>query len=193
MILCLATNNAHKVEELQAMLGHQYQLKTLADIGCSDEIPETENTFQGNSRQKALYIWERFGLNCIADDSGLEVDALNGEPGVFSARYAGEHGNHQKNINLLLQNISGIQDRSAQFRCVITLILNGDIYQFDGIIRGTIIEEKRGTQGFGYDPIFIPEGYNRTFAEMSMEEKNPISHRGLAVEKLIAFLKPNQE
>jgi len=193
MILCLATNNAHKVEELQAMLGHQYQLKTLADIGCSDEIPETENTFQGNSRQKALYIWERFGLNCIADDSGLEVDALNGEPGVFSARYAGEHGNHQKNINLLLQNLSGIQDRSAQFRCVITLILNGDIYQFDGIIRGTIIEEKRGTQGFGYDPIFIPEGYNRTFAEMSMEEKNPISHRGLAVEKLIAFLKPNQE
>ena len=193
MILCLATNNAHKVEELQAMLGHQYQLKTLADIGCSDEIPETENTFQGNSRQKALYIWERFGLNCIADDSGLEVDALNGEPGVFSARYAGEHGNHQKNINLLLQNLSGIQDRSAQFRCVITLILNGDIHQFDGIIRGTIIEEKRGTQGFGYDPIFIPVGHNRTFAEMSMEEKNPISHRGLAVEKLIAFLKLNHE
>ncbi len=188
MILCLATNNQHKVEELQELLGSRYELKTLADIGCYDEIPETENTFQGNSRQKALFVRERFGVNCIADDSGLEVDALNGEPGVFSARYAGEHGNHAKNIDLLLKNLAGIEDRSAQFRCIITLILGDDIYQFDGIIRGKIIDEKRGTQGFGYDPLFIPDGYDRTFAEMSIEEKNPISHRGLAVAKLIEFL-----
>ncbi len=188
MILCLATNNQHKVEELQALLGSRYQLKTLADIGCYDEIPETENTFQGNSRQKALFVRERFGVNCIADDSGLEVDALNGEPGVFSARYAGEHGNHANNMALLLKNLEGIEDRGAQFRCVITLILGDDIHQFDGIIRGTITQEKRGTQGFGYDPLFVPEGYDRTFAEMSIEEKNPISHRGLAVAQLIDFL-----
>lgn len=188
MVLCLATNNQHKVEELQALLGSRYILKTLADIGCHDEIPETENTFQGNSRQKALYIRERFGVNCIADDSGLEVNALNGEPGVFSARYAGEHGNHDKNNALLLKNLTDIEDRSAQFRCVITLILGDDIHQFDGIIRGTIIEEKRGTLGFGYDPLFIPDGYDRTFAEMGLEEKNPISHRGIAVAQLINFL-----
>lgn len=188
MVLCLATNNQHKVEELQAMLGSKYELKTLADIGCSDEIPETENTFQGNSRQKAIYIRERFGVNCIADDSGLEVEALSGEPGVFSARYAGEHGNHTKNNELLLKNLKGITDRSAQFRCVITLILGDDVHQFDGIIRGTIAYELKGAKGFGYDPLFIPEGYVKSFAEMTPEEKNPISHRGLAVAKLINFL-----
>lgn len=188
MILCLATNNQHKVEELQAMLGSKYELKTLADIGCSDEIPETENTFQGNSRQKAIYIRERFGVNCIADDSGLEVEALNGEPGVFSARYAGEHGNHAKNNELLLANLEGITDRSAQFRCVITLILGDDVHQFDGIIRGSIAHELKGVKGFGYDPLFIPEGHDKSFAEMTPEQKNPISHRGLAVAKLIDFL-----
>ncbi|WP_337042925.1 RdgB/HAM1 family non-canonical purine NTP pyrophosphatase [Emticicia sp. 17c] len=188
MILCLATNNQHKVEELQALLGSRYELKTLSDIGCFDDIPETENTFQGNSRQKAVFVRERFGINCIADDSGLEVEALNGEPGVFSARYAGEHGNHDKNNVLLLKNLEGVENRSAQFRCVITLILGDDIHQFDGIIRGTILHEKRGKEGFGYDPLFVPDGYTRTFAEMGLEEKNPISHRGLAVQKLIDFL-----
>jgi XTP/dITP diphosphohydrolase len=189
MKLCLATNNAHKVEELQSLLGEKFQLQTLNEIGCFDDIPETTDTFDGNSLQKAMYVWERFKIDCIADDSGLEVDALNGEPGVFSARYAGEHGNHEKNMAKLLQNLEGIENRSAQFRCVITLIINGASNHFEGIIRGKIISEKRGLKGFGYDPIFVPEGYERTFAEMSIEEKNPISHRGLAVAKMIEFLK----
>ena len=191
--LVFATNNQHKLQEVAAKTGDRLLLQSLTDINCHDEIEENGTTFQANASIKSRYIFDKYQLNCFGDDSGLEIEALNNEPGVYSARYAGEHGNHQKNINLLLQNLSGIQDRSAQFRCVITLILNGDIHQFDGIIRGTIIEEKRGTQGFGYDPIFIPVGHNRTFAEMSMEEKNPISHRGLAVEKLIAFLKLNHE
>jgi XTP/dITP diphosphohydrolase len=189
MNLCLATNNAHKVEELQALLGENFQLQTLNDIACFDEIPETADTFEGNSRQKAMYIWDRFHTNCMADDSGLEVDALGGEPGVFSARYANEHGNHEKNMQKLLKNLEGIENRSAQFRCVIALIINGLTYYFEGIVRGKIIHEKRGSQGFGYDPIFVPNGYDRTFAEMTMEEKNPISHRGLAVAKMIEFLK----
>lgn len=188
MILCLATNNAHKVEELQALLGADFQLKTLKEIGCEIDLPETRDTFQGNSSQKAEYVWENYGIDCIADDSGLEVEALNGEPGVFSARYAGSHGNHEANIQKLLTNLEGIENRAAQFRSVITLIRNGEINQFEGIIKGQIIHEKRGTQGFGYDPIFVPEGYETTFAEMSIEEKNPISHRGLAVKQLVEFL-----
>ncbi len=188
MKLCLATNNAHKVEELQALLGEKFQLQTLNEIGCFDDIPETADTFEGNSLQKAMYVWERFKIDCIADDSGLEVDALNGEPGVFSARYAGEHGNHENNMIKLLKNLEGIENRAAQFRCVITLIINGVANPFEGIIRGKIIHQKRGLQGFGYDPLFVPDGYERTFAEMSIEEKNPISHRGLAVAKMIAFL-----
>ena len=193
MKLCLATNNAHKIEELQALLGENFQLQTLNEIGCNDDIPETADTFQGNSLLKAMYVWERFQINCIADDSGLEVEALNGEPGIFSARYAGEHGNHAKNMDKLLQNLAGIENRKAQFRCVITLIINGLPHFFEGIIRGKIIQEKRGSQGFGYDPLFVPDGYNRTFAEMSIEEKNPISHRGLAVAKMIEFLEKLQQ
>jgi XTP/dITP diphosphohydrolase len=135
-----------------------------------------------------MYIWERLQIDCIADDSGLEVDALNGEPGVFSARYAGDHGNHTKNIEKLLKNLKGIENRAAQFRSVITLLINGEYYFFEGIIRGKITQERHGEKGFGYDPIFMPEGYDRTFAEMTMEEKNPISHRGLAVAKMIDFL-----
>ena len=193
MKLCLATNNAHKVEELQALLGEKIQLQTLHEIGCFDDIPETANTFEGNSLQKAMYIWERFQIDCIADDSGLEVDALNGEPGVFSARYAGtpaagDHGNHAKNIEKLLKNLKGIENRAAQFRSVITLLINGESHFFEGIIRGKITYDRHGEKGFGYDPIFLPEGYDRTFAEMTMEEKNPISHRGLAVAKMIDFL-----
>lgn len=188
MKLCLATNNAHKVEELQALLGERFQLQTLNEIGCFDDIPETADTFDGNSLQKAMYVWERFQIDCIADDSGLEVDALNGEPGVFSARYAGEHGNHEKNMAKLLKNLEGIENRAAQFRSVITLITNGEANHFEGIIRGKITHQKRGSQGFGYDPLFVPDGYDRTFAEMSIEEKNPISHRGLAVAQMITFL-----
>ena len=193
MKLCLATNNAHKIEELQSLLGENFQLQTLNEIGCNDDIPETADTFQGNSLLKAMYVWERFQINCIADDSGLEVEALNGEPGIFSARYAGEHGNHAKNMDKLLQNLAGIENRKAQFRCVITLIINALPHFFEGIIRGKIIQEKRGSQGFGYDPLFVPDGYNRTFAEMSIEEKNPISHRGLAVAKMIEFLEKLQQ
>lgn len=188
MKLCLATNNAHKVEELQALLGEKFQLQTLNEIGCFDDIPETANTFEGNSLQKAMYIWERFQIDCIADDSGLEVDALNGEPGVFSARYAGEHGNHSKNIDKLLETLKGVENREAQFRSVITLLINGESQFFEGIVRGKIKQESHGEKGFGYDPIFIPEGYDRTFAEMTMKEKNPISHRGIAVAKMIEFL-----
>ena len=193
MKLCLATNNAHKIEELQSLLGETFQLQTLNDIDCNEDIPETADTFQGNSLLKAMYVWERFQINCIADDSGLEVEALNDEPGVFSARYAGTHGNHAKNMDKLLQNLAGIENRKAQFRCVITLIINGLPYFFEGIIHGKIIQEKRGSQGFGYDPLFVPDGYNRTFAEMSIEEKNPISHRGLAVAKMIEFLEKLQQ
>lgn len=188
MVLCLATNNPHKVEELQLMLGNTFQLKTLSDINCHDEIEETEATLEGNSLLKASYIYTKFGYNAIADDSGLEVQALNNEPGVLSARYAGEHGNHQKNMDLLLSKLTNESNRKAQFRTVITLIVDGEKYQFEGIVEGKIITTKRGTMGFGYDPIFVPDGFEKTFAEMTMEEKNPISHRGKAIEKLLAFL-----
>ncbi len=188
MNLCLATNNTHKVEEMQALLGKNFELMTLSQIGCFEDIPETADTFDGNSRQKAVFVKEKFGFDCIADDSGLEIDALNGEPGVFSARYAGEHGNHEKNIEKVLGQLLDIDQRGAQFRCVITLILEGKINQFEGIVRGTITREKSGSKGFGYDPIFIPEGYQKTFAEMTMEEKNPISHRGIAIDKMLEFL-----
>ncbi|MFN3850994.1 MAG: non-canonical purine NTP diphosphatase [Spirosomataceae bacterium] len=188
MKLCLATNNRHKIEELQAILGNKFELVTLEEIGCFDEIPETQPTMEGNSLQKAQYVYDHYGVNCFADDSGLEVDALSGEPGVYSARYAGEERSHAKNIEKLLANLEGVEDRSAQFRAVITLILDGKINQFEGIVRGKIIDELRGNGGFGYDPVFVPEGYDKTFAEMTMDEKNPISHRGRSVAKLVEFL-----
>lgn len=189
MTICLATNNAHKVEELQQMLGDKFTIKTLADIGFTDEIEETETTFQGNSRLKARHIYDKFQLITIADDSGLEVEALNGEPGIYSARYAGEHGNHAKNNAKLLTELAGKTNRNAQFRSVITLIHDNEETQFEGIVKGKISTELSGIDGFGYDPLFTPEGFDRTFAEMTMEEKNPISHRGLAVEKLINHLR----
>lgn len=188
MKLCLATNNRHKIEELQAILGNKFELVTLEEIDCFDEIPETQPTMEGNSLQKAQYVYDHYGVNCFADDSGLEVDALGGEPGVYSARYAGEERSHAKNIEKLLANLEGVEDRSAQFRAVITLILDGKINQFEGIVRGKIIDELRGNGGFGYDPVFVPEGYDKTFAEMTMDEKNPISHRGRSVAKLVEFL-----
>lgn len=188
MTICLATNNAHKVQELQQMLGGTFTIKTLAEIGFTEEIEETETTFQGNSRLKARHIYDKYGMTTIADDSGLEVEALNGEPGIYSARYAGEHGNHAKNNAKLLAELTGKTNRNAQFRSVITLIHDNNETQFEGIVKGKINEELSGTDGFGYDPLFTPEGFDRTFAEMTMEEKNPISHRGLAVQKLVEHL-----
>jgi XTP/dITP diphosphohydrolase len=186
--LCFATNNAHKLEEIQAILGNSFELLSLNDIHCKEELPETGNTLEANSLQKAKYLYDNYQVDCFADDTGLEVQALGGEPGVYSARYAGLQRSHADNVNLLLKNLVNKPDRSARFRTVITLIQNGKITQFEGIVNGKIIEDLRGTEGFGYDPIFIPEGYDRTFAEMELIEKTKISHRGRAFEKLVAYL-----
>lgn len=188
MELVFATNNAHKLEEVQQMVGNRFTLKSLNDIGCTDDIPETGVTFEENAKQKTDYLVERYQLNCFADDSGLEIDALNGEPGVYSARYAGTRDMEQ-NIDLVLEKLKGETQRSARFKTVISLFLNQQQYFFEGAVEGKIIEERTGTDGFGYDPIFIPNGYNQTFAEMSLEEKNKISHRSIAVKKLVEFLK----
>ena len=187
MELCFATNNPHKLEEVSARLGNTFVLKTLQDIGCMDELPETTGTIPGNSRQKADHIWTHYGISCFADDSGLEIDALNGEPGVDSAFYSGSR-DHAKNIQKVLHNLSGETNRQARFVTVFTLILHGVEHQFEGIVEGQIITEPRGSGGFGYDPIFQPNGYNRTFAEMSLDEKNAISHRARALTKMIAYL-----
>lgn len=187
--LCFATNNAHKLEEIQAILGDSFELVSLIDIHCKEELPETGNTLEANSLQKAKYLYDNYQIDCFADDTGLEVHALGGEPGVYSARYAGEQRSHADNINLLLKNLVNKPDRSARFRTVITLIQERNITQFEGIVNGQIIEDLRGTQGFGYDPIFIPEGYDRTFAEMTLVEKGEISHRGRAFHKLVEFLR----
>jgi XTP/dITP diphosphohydrolase len=186
--LCFATNNAHKLEEIQAILGDSFELVSLKDINCTEELPETGNTLEANSLQKAQYLYDHYQVNCFADDSGLEVHALEGQPGVDSAHYAGPQRSHADNVNLLLKNLADKTDRSAQFRTVITLIQNGEITQFEGSIKGQIISELRGTEGFGYDPIFVPEGYETTFAEMSLTEKGKISHRARAFGKLVAYL-----
>lgn len=188
MQLVFATNNRHKLDEVAAKVGDKIELLTLSDIGCTDDIEETGTTFHENASIKSHYIFEKYKLNCFGDDSGLEIDALNGEPGVYSARYAGEHGNHAANIEKVLHNLSGQTNRKARFRTVISLLWNGKEHFFEGAVEGTIRTELSGTEGFGYDPIFEPEGYNVTFAEMSMEQKNSISHRAKAMEQLIAFL-----
>ncbi|PIQ20792.1 MAG: non-canonical purine NTP pyrophosphatase [Cytophagales bacterium CG18_big_fil_WC_8_21_14_2_50_42_9] len=189
MKLCFASNNEHKLTEIRQMVGDQYQIVSLQEIGCTEELPEEQTTLEGNSRQKAEYVWQHFGVNCFADDTGLEVFALNGEPGVYSARYAGPQRSNLDNMALLLQNLAGKPNRNAQFRTSITLILNGQEEQFDGIVTGKITEAPAGDKGFGYDPIFIPDGSDRTFAQMPAEEKNKISHRGRAVQQLAHFLK----
>lgn len=188
MKIVFATHNAHKVSEVQAVLGSEYQLVTATEAGISEEIPETQPTIEGNALQKARYVYEHTGLNCFADDTGLEVEALNGAPGVYSARYAGEHVSYADNNTLLLKNLAGCQNRKARFRTVIALILDGKEHLFEGRVEGTIATEPHGEGGFGYDPLFIPEGSQLTFAEMSPEAKNGISHRGRAVAKLVAFL-----
>lgn len=187
--LVVATNNAHKLEEISQILGGGIELLSLKDIQCTAEIPETADSLEGNAQQKAEYIYKHFGLDCFADDTGLEVDALNGAPGVFSARYAGNDNNSEANMQKLLQNLQGTDNRKAQFRTVICLIMEGKTHLFEGICKGKIIEEKRGNTGFGYDPIFVPEGYNETFAELGNDIKNKISHRAKAVDLLCHFLK----
>lgn len=189
--LVFASNNAHKLEEVAAKIAGKIKLLSLNDIGCHDDIEETGTTFSENASIKSHYIYHKYHLNCFGDDSGLEIDALNGDPGVYSARYAGEHGNHAANMNKVLEKLKGVTNRSARFRTVISLIWDGEEHFFDGTVEGTIRNERSGTGGFGYDPIFEPIGYDITFAEMSMEEKNSISHRASAVEKLVAFLTPS--
>jgi XTP/dITP diphosphohydrolase len=186
--LVFATNNQHKLEEVSAKIKGRFELLSLDDIGCTDDIEETGTTFSENASIKSQYIYQKYKLNCFGDDSGLEIDALKGEPGVYSARYAGDHGNHAANINKVLQNLHDEKNRKARFRTVISLIWNGEEHFFDGSVEGNIRTELSGTEGFGYDPIFEPEGYNITFAEMSMDQKNSISHRARAVDKLIDFL-----
>ena len=186
MKIVFATNNVHKLEEVAAMLPEGYELLSLKDIGCDVDIPETADTLQGNALQKACYVKEHYGLDCFADDTGLEVEALNGEPGVYSARYAGPGHDSKANMAKLLLKMQEKTNRRAQFRTVIALLLGNETYFFEGIIKGTLLEKPRGTAGFGYDPIFVPEGYNETFAEMG-DEKNEISHRARAVEKLVQF------
>ena len=187
--LVFATNNPHKLAEIQAMLGNTYLLKDLNSIGCTTDIPENEKTLAGNALAKARYVKQHFGLDCFADDTGLEIDALDGEPGVYSARYAGPEKDANANMDLVLKKLAGKENRTARFITFIALILNNKEYLFEGLVEGKIITEKRGTQGFGYDPIFIPTGYSQTFAEMDMVEKARISHRGRAVSKLVEFLK----
>lgn len=188
MKLYFATNNIHKLKEVQEVVGDSFQIESMRSLGINEDIPEDQQTLEGNALQKARFLYDRTGESCFADDTGLEVDALNGAPGVYSARYAGEAKNSLDNMALLLKNMSGIQNRKARFRTVIALILDGKEYLFEGIVKGTITEEPRGTAGFGYDPLFVPDGYSTTFAEMDSEAKNAISHRGRAVEKLAAFL-----
>jgi len=187
--LVFATNNAHKLEEVAAKIEGRIKLLNLTDIGCIEEIDETGNTFRENASLKSRFIYDKYHINCFGDDSGLEIEALNGEPGVFSARYAGEHGNHAANIDKTLAALKNITNRKANFRTVISLIWNGEEHFFEGVINGTIRNERSGTQGFGYDPIFQPHGYDKTFAEMSLAEKNKISHRAIAMADLLDFLK----
>lgn len=189
MKIVFATNNAHKLSEVAQVVGDKFELVTLRECGITEDIPENEPTLEGNALAKARYVYSRTGLNCFADDTGLEVDALNGEPGVRSARYATDGHDDEANKRLLLERMQGVENRAAQFRTAVALIMDGKEYLFEGIVRGDIACEEHGAGGFGYDPLFLPEGGALTFAEMSAEAKNEISHRGRAVRKLAEFLK----
>lgn len=187
--LVFATNNAHKLEEIRAILGAEYEILSLKDIDCHVDIPETADTLEGNAHLKATYIYEHYGMDCFADDTGLEVEALDGAPGVYSARYGGNGGHDSEaNMRRLLDNLKEISNRKAQFRTVIAFIEQGKEHFFEGVVKGNITAEKRGESGFGYDPIFQPEGCTQTFAELGADVKNGISHRARAVEKLCAYL-----
>ncbi len=189
MKILFATNNAHKIAEVAAVLGEGYTLLTPRDCGLTEEIPETQPTLEGNALQKARYLHERTGADCFADDTGLEVEALGGAPGVRSARYATDGHDFEANNRLLLRNLEGEENRRARFRTVVALILGGEEYLFEGIVEGRIIDRETGDEGFGYDPLFVPDGFDRTFAQMTAEEKNATSHRGRAVRKLADFLR----
>ena len=186
--LVFATNNLHKLTEIKAILGEQIDILSLNDINCHVDIPETADTLEGNAKMKAEYIYNHYHLDCFADDTGLEVKALNGAPGIYSARYAGEGHDSQANMKKLLKHLKGKTNREAQFRTAICLIENGEEHLFEGLVKGKIIEEKRGEAGFGYDPVFVPDGYDQTFAELGEDIKNQISHRARAVEKLCDYL-----
>ena len=189
MKLVFATNNLNKLKEVQEMLPNSIELLSLKDINCFDEIDETETTLEGNAKLKADYITNKFSYNCFADDTGLEVDSLDGKPGVYSARFAGEPANSENNMQKLLADLKSNTNRNAQFRTAVSLNINDKNYLFEGICKGEILKEKHGEKGFGYDPIFKPKGFNQSFAEMSSTEKNTISHRGIAIQKLVQFLK----
>jgi len=188
MKLVFASNNKNKIAEIQQQVGSQFEIVSLEDVGCFVDIPETAETIEGNAILKANYVTENFGLPCFADDTGLEIESLNNEPGVYSARYAGEQKNAEDNMDLVLQKLASKTNRKAQFKTIIALNINNQQHLFEGIVKGEITLEKLGNQGFGYDPIFQPEGFSATFAQMTMEQKTVISHRGIAVQKLINFL-----
>jgi XTP/dITP diphosphohydrolase len=193
MQLVFASNNKNKIKEIQLLLPNSIQILSLEDIGCNEDIPETADTIEGNAILKANYVTQKYGYDCFADDSGLEVAALNGEPGVFSARYAGEPKNDENNIDKLLANLKDVKNKKANFKTIICLNLKGEQHLFTGIINGQIIEERIGNNGFGYDPIFVADGYQKTFSELSLEEKARISHRGIAVKELITFLQKQHQ
>jgi XTP/dITP diphosphohydrolase len=186
--IVFATNNAHKMGEVSAILDSNFKLISLKEIGCFDDIPENQDTIEGNALQKAKYIWEKYGFDCIADDTGLEVEALNGAPGVYSARYAGEDCIAENNIQKLLKELDGVQNRKARFKTVAALILDGQVHLFEGIINGKILTEKRGNDGFGYDPIFVPDNCDESFAQMDTGQKNAISHRAKAFQAFAEFM-----
>jgi len=191
MELVFVTNNAHKLEEVRSIIGGNVEIKSLAEIGCKEDIAETGETIEANASQKAFYIYDKYGVDCFADDTGLEIEALGGRPGVYSARYAGDDSNFENNLNKVLEEMQNSMNRKACFRTIISLIINGKETQFEGRVEGLILWEKHGVAGFGYDPIFQPQGYQYSFAEMPADEKNRISHRGVAMRKLLDFLKQN--
>ena len=188
MKLVFATNNQHKLKEIQHILGDDIELLSLKDIDCEEDIPETSPTLEGNALQKAMYVFEKYGYNCFADDTGLEIEALNGEPGVYSARYAGDEKSAEANMEKVLSRMKEMKNRKARFRTVIAVVIDGKKTLMDGVVEGEILTEKHGTDGFGYDPIFQPIGWTKTFAEMDLATKSQISHRSRAVQKLVAFL-----
>lgn len=189
MKLVFATNNKNKIKEIKHLLNNSLEILSLEDIQCFEDIPETSDTIEGNAIQKAQYVYENYGYNCFADDTGLEIEALNGEPGIYSARYAGEEKNPEMNMNKVLDKLKNVSNRNARFKTVIALIIDGKTTCFEGIVEGEITHAKSGSEGFGYDPIFMPKGYNKTYSEMSLDIKNTMSHRAIATKKLIAFLK----
>jgi XTP/dITP diphosphohydrolase len=186
--LVFATNNAHKLEEVRAILQEKFEVAGLADIGCKTDIPETGTTLEANASIKSHFVVNNYKLDCFADDTGLEVDALDGQPGVYSARYAGENASYEQNVDKLLKELDAFENRKARFRTVISLMMDGKEHFFEGVVEGRIIKVRKGSSGFGYDPVFVPDGYTQTFAEMDANLKNSISHRAKAIQKLADFL-----